>query len=177
MQEIAEGNQKSFQLLFQRYSKPVLGYCTRLLNDRHQAEDVSQDVWIKVVRYASHYEHKGSLISWLFTIARNSSLNQLRAKERFQAATEGLEEMYVEMELTKESIEDTLSKSVDISELKIKIDSLPEAQRVVLVLWMSEDLSYEDIARAVGVSVSSVKSLLFRARQSLQETLGKGGSR
>lgn len=177
MQEIAQGNQKSFHLLFQRYSKPVLGYCARLLGDRHQAEDVSQNVWIKVVRYASHYEHKGSLISWLLTIARNSSLNHIRAKERFQNATEGMEEMYTEAELSKESIEDALAKSVDLAELKTKIDALPETQRVVLVLWMSEDLSYEDIAGEVGVSVSSVKSLLFRARQSLQDSLGKGGSR
>jgi len=171
MAQISKGDQKAFAEVFRRYGRPVLGYCVRLLGDRGAAEDVSQDVWLKVVQQSEHYEARGKLISWLLTIARNTCLNLMRSKKRFSDATRAAEDFLIDDPPSRTSLEELLIEQENRRALQHAVDSLPETQRVVLMMYMTEDMSYDEISKLTHNSVSSIKSLLFRARQSLERAL------
>jgi RNA polymerase sigma-70 factor, ECF subfamily len=165
MQEIALGKNKAFVTLFERHSGKVLGYAMRLMGgDRARAEDISQMVWMKIIKAAPAYKSTSNFSAWLLTIVRHTSFNEMRGSKR--RAEEPLSKEVIEA-VTVDSIEQELVKTSDTDELKKRIDGLPEMQRLVLVAFMTEGLSYDDIASQLDISVSSVKSLLFRARQNL----------
>ncbi|HEX4923065.1 MAG TPA: RNA polymerase sigma factor [Bdellovibrionales bacterium] len=169
MKEVAGGSQKAFAQLFDRHSGKVLGYAMRLLGgDQIRAEDISQMAWMKVIKAAPSYKGSSSFVAWAYTIVRNTAFNELRAKRRRQEET--LTEAVAES-VTVASIETVISETADVSALKKRIDELPEMQRAVLVAYMTEELSYDEIASQLDISVSSVKSLLFRARQNLATAL------
>lgn len=172
MTKIATGQSKAFKIIFSRYGGSVLGYCTRLLGDRSVAEDVSQEVWIKVVKSARYYESRASLISWLFTIARNTSLNHLRQNKHFEELSDEVEKTIEEQNFSQASLEEVLSREVTHQRVQQAIDQLPSQQRAALVMWLTEEMDYDRIAHELNTSVSAVKSLLFRARQTLAEKLG-----
>jgi RNA polymerase sigma-70 factor, ECF subfamily len=171
MRKIARGDEKAFANLFDRHSSKVLGYAKRLMGDSTRAEDVSQEVWMKVVKASAQYDGKDQFIAWLYTLIRNTAFNHLRRSKNTREDMKEDLESSVPAECTKQSIEETLIQGSDIELVKEKIQSLPDSQRTVLVAWMTEDLSYEDLAAQTGYSVSAVKSLLFRAKKNLEVAL------
>lgn len=170
LNKAARGNERAFSELFNRYGDLVFGYCVKLLKDREQAEDISQEVWVKVIRNAEKYNSKGQFRAWLLQIARNACFSFFR-KQKIRRA-EDIEDYEVE-DVDQQSILDLISIEEDRDRVKECINELPENQRVALVIWMTEDKSYEDIAKDMEVSVSSIKSLLFRSRQNLKEMLSR----
>lgn len=170
MSALAKGNQSAFRELFQRHGSSVMGFSRRLLGSLEAAEEISQETWIRVVKSAEDYQDRGTFRAYVFTIARRLSLNWLRKQNRLvnfepdewesQAApeTDRLEWQFIER--------------IELARLKSTFEALPENQRVALTLWLSEDLSYEQIANQLGLSVSAIKSLLFRARQTLEKFQG-----
>ena len=169
MKRIAAGEEDPFQCLFERYGDLVYGYCMKLLNDRERAEDASQDVWIKVIKNASKYKSSGKFRAWLLQIARNTCFSLFREiKKNF---SEEVSENEVE-DVSQKSILDLMSVRENNSEVRKCIENLPENQRVALMVWMTEDKSYDEIAVEMNCSVSSVKSLLFRAKQGIKDQLG-----
>jgi RNA polymerase sigma-70 factor (ECF subfamily) len=174
MQAIARGNQKAFALLFRRHSKGVLGYGVKLLGSKALGEDISQDVWIKVVKMAPSYQATQNFTAWILTITRNSCFDYLRSQKNLVAFDEThLSETLPD--LSKQSVLEILSSADEVSAVQSAIANLPDSQRAALVLWMSEDLSYDDIANQLGTTVSAVKSALFRARETLALKLRPAG--
>lgn len=178
MEKIAKGDKESFRVLFNRHGGKVLGYALRLLGgDQFMAEDISQNVWIKVVQKASSYQQAGSFIAWVYTITRNSVIDEMRRKkeETLQYNTDETSEtpsaIENSLELSQKSFEAYLLENSDLVIIKKSVDELPEAQRVALTIWLVEDKSYEEIAEHFQQSVSSIKSLLFRAKQNLKEII------
>jgi RNA polymerase sigma-70 factor (ECF subfamily) len=168
MKAIARGNAPAFRELFLRHSSLVMGYGRRMVKDLALAEDVSQESWMKVVRAAPSYEDKGVFRAWLLSIVRRTALNLLRSRSRFEFITEPS----AETENTpRENFEKIFSQQQELEHVKQLIEALPDQQRVALVIWLSEDMSYEDIAAELGLSVAAVKSLLFRARRTLEQQL------
>ncbi len=175
MNEIAKGNHPAFTHLFKRHSGKVLGYAKRLLVDQSKAEDVSQEVWLKVVKVASNYRGSGNFIAWVFTLTRNAAFNVLRDQKRWvdrHTSFSPDEEEMNEPLWSKGEWEKRWEQMNQIEKVKIEIDCLPDAQRIALVTWLTEDMSYEEVAAQLEVSVSALKSLLFRARQNLNRALG-----
>jgi RNA polymerase sigma-70 factor (ECF subfamily) len=170
LQKAAKGDERAFSELFNRYGDLVFGYCIKLLKDREQAEDISQEVWVKVIRNSDKYTSKGQFKAWLLQITRNACFSFFR-KQKVRRA-EDIEDYEVE-DVDQQSILDLISIEEDRDRVKECIKELPENQRVALVIWMTEDKSYEDIAKDMEVSVSSIKSLLFRSRQNLKEMLSR----
>lgn len=169
MKQIALGNQKAFRQLFDRHASRVLGYCTRFMGGGAKGEDATQEVWMKVVRAAPSYQGEGKFLGWLLTIARTTCLSELRGNG-------GLEELVatdevIEVADDRESLENQMMNAQNLQQLKRQIEALPEAQRAVLILWMSHEASYDDICRDTGLSLATVKSLLFRARQTLEKCI------
>jgi len=178
MLEIADGNGDSFKILFDRHAGKVLGYSTRLLGgDSNMAEDISQTVWMKVVQNARNYRGEGTFIAWIHTITRNSVFDEMRKKKEELFSENTNDELDIHhlinssIELSVESIETELLQNSDITIVKQAMDELPDTQRLVLTIWLVEELSYEDIAMRMNQSIQAIKSLLFRARQSLKEKL------
>lgn len=167
MKLIASGNQDAFNRLFDLHAGHLLGYATRFLKDSVKAEDIVQETWIKIVQLASHYKGQGHFIAWAFTMIRNQSLNELRKNSKL------VFDDTVEFNNTDVSSTDPLSGFEIKSRFKSvakNIESLPDTQRVAILLWAIEDLSYEDIASELNMSLAATKSLLFRARQTLKES-------
>lgn len=179
MEKIKKGESKSFELLFNRHSSKILGYAYRLLGgDKMKAEDLSQSTWVRIVERADTYQNKGNFLSWALTITRHMAHDEW--KKRKEIYSDELVNGHLAnlkdsdesgFSLYKENIEQILLKEENQKLVKKAIDELPEMQRKVLITWMSEELSYEEISAHFSLSISSIKSLLFRARRSLEERL------
>lgn len=168
LERISQGDSSAFQDFYKRYKKAVLGYAIRLMGDRMRGEDIAQEVWLKVVRFAHQFSGEKAK-SWVMQIVRTTALNEFRKKE-FALDDSGEQAEQVE-DVQQESIEEILCRENDLKKLKIAIDGLPEQQRMVFVIWMTEGLSYDEICRQTGLSLDAVKSLIYRARQKLVKEL------
>ncbi len=168
---LAEGNKLAFQEIYRRYGGLVLGYSRRLLKNPGTSEEVSQEVWIKVVRAANSYRSAGTLKSWLFTVTRRTAFNYLRDHNHSEEV-QNEDLVAAASETTVTEFEQRVLARAEVAKVREVLDQLPDAQRLALTLWLTEDLSYDQIASQMGVSESAVKSLLHRAREALNEALG-----
>lgn len=165
--KIAQGSHSAFTKLFDRYSGLVLGYSSRIVGGTEIGQEMAQEVWMKVIRYAPSYKDTGKFKSWLMTITRNVCLSHLRSSKDW--------EEFADDHYCSEEEENTLEASFifkdDIKQIKIAVDQLPMNQRLALTLHLTEQLSYEEISNELNLSISSVKSLIFRARETLKSKL------
>ena len=168
MQQLKAGNKQAFRELYGRHSGLVLGYVMRFTpGNRALAEDIQQEVWMRVLRAVPRYEGKGQYRAWLLTIARNTSFTQLgRPLKLHDEPAEEESQIPADTDLEAE-----LGDKVDGARVKAAIDALPDSQRVVLTLWLVEEASYEEICESTGMSEPSVRSLLFRAKKALRAKL------
>lgn len=176
MLRVREGDRDAFESIVEKYKQPVMNLVYRTLRDLTEAEDLAQHVFLQVYKSAHRYEVTAKFSTWIFTIARNLCLNEIRRRSRHPADSMDREG---DDEHPARQIEDSSTFSPPDAlmqrELEQKIDravnALPEKQRTALLLCRQEDSSYEDIAKVLGCSVSATKSLIHRARETLKETL------
>lgn len=174
MKSIAKGDHDAFRKLFDRHCDYVFGYAVRLLGgDRLKAEDISQIVWMKVIESSAGFQSKEAFVSWIGSITRNTVFNHYRHLTRHPEHLISEAEAGVLVDGAA-SVEDLLISQHTVESVRSAIDSLPDSQRVVMVMWMTEEVSYEELGKAFNMTVSSVKSLLFRARQNLEKKLRDG---
>ncbi len=178
MLRVKRGDTEAFAVLLEKYKEPVLNFAFRTLRDATEAEDVAQNVFIQVYKSAQRYKSTAKFSTWLFTIARNLCLNELRRRMRHPA--ESLDQPHPDQEdLPLRQLEDikTFSppESLLQSELEDRIEralaGLPENQRTALLLCRQQELSYEEIAEVLGCSLSATKSLIHRGRETLKQQL------
>jgi RNA polymerase sigma-70 factor (ECF subfamily) len=180
MKRIQQGETAAFSELVDKYKQPVIHFAYRMLRDATEAEDLAQAVFVQVFKSASRYLPGSKFSTWLFTITRNLCLNEIRRRSRHPA--ESLDAPHPQGDFEEScavQIEDKKGFSAPDSllhrELEDKIEEalaeLPETQRAAILLCRQEDLSYEDIGRVLNCSVSSVKSLIFRGRETLKSRL------
>lgn len=178
MLRVKQGDTAAFAELVDKYKQPVMNLAYRMLRDATEAEDLAQNVFVQVFKSAHRYETSARFSTWLFTIARNLCLNEIRRRTRHPA--ESLDAPHPEQESQPlHQVEDTKSASPpdDLlqGELREKIervlDELPENQRIAILLCRQEEMSYEEIARVLGCSLSATKSLIHRGRETLKEKL------
>ncbi len=178
MLHVREGDIAAFETLVERWKTPVVHFIHKLLPDREEAEDLAQGVFVQLWKTAHRYERQARFSTFLFTIARNLSLNEVRRRSRHPADS-----------LDQRRSEDTPDEPLPIpdpgqppadhlaqsSELVRLIDEalahLPEKQRVALALCREGELSYEEIAHVLGTTVPATKSLIHRARETLKSRL------
>jgi len=175
---VKQGDTSAFEQLVEKYKQPVLNLVYRMLRDPSEAEDIAQNVFVQVYKSASRYEISSKFSTWLFTIARNLSLNEIRRRSRHPA--ESMDAPHPEMEDQPwHQFEDkktfTPPESLLQGELETKIleamAELPENQQTAILLCRQGELSYEEIARVLGTSLSATKSLIHRARETLKQKL------
>jgi len=178
MLRVKAGDMQAFEVLVDKYKGPVMSLVYRTLPDAIEAEDIAQHVFLQVFKAAHRYEVSAKFSTWLFTIARNLCLNEIRRRSRHPA--ESLDETYGDGdENPLRQVEDVRAKDAPRAilegELHEKVDealaSLPEKQRTAILLCRGEEHSYEDIARILECSVQATKSLIHRGREALKQKL------
>jgi RNA polymerase sigma-70 factor (ECF subfamily) len=178
MLRVKRGDRAAFAELVDKYKQRVMNFIYHRLRDEAEAEDVAQNVFLQVYKSRGRYQQTAKFSTWLFTIAHNLCLNELRRRSRHPA--ESLEEKHTENEeQPPRQIEDksqvAAPDNVLHGELAQKIqealDELPENQRSAILLCREEELSYEQIARVLRCSLSATKSLIHRGRETLKEKL------
>jgi RNA polymerase sigma-70 factor (ECF subfamily) len=168
------GDMAAFEQLVERHQRLVVGTVGRMLGTNSDAEDIAQQVFVRVWKNLKRYEPRAKFTTWLLKITRNLVFNELRRRSRHPAVPLQSETDEEERPLKDENavspdttlLEHELQEAVDAA-----IAQLPETQRMAVILRRYEELSYEEIAEALDQSVSAVKSLLFRARTELRENL------
>lgn len=177
MLRVKTGDLAAFEALVEKYKTPVVNLLARTLGDPAEAEDVAQNVFVQVFKSAGRYEATARFSTWLFTIARNLALNEIRRRSRHPAIS--LDESASEAAgLPGRQYEDKKNAAPSMGllqeELRRKVEEaladLPENQRTALLLFR-EDVSYEEIAQVLRCSLSATKSLIHRARETLKARL------
>ena len=177
MELVGRGDTAALEQLIERHQALVTGTVARMLGSNSDVEDIAQQVFIRIWKSAPRYKHRAKFTTWLLKITRNLVFNELRRTKRhphlpLQPADPAAEELPI-----KDETIPAPDASLLESELQHAIESailrLPETQRMALVLRRYEELSYEEIAEVLDLSVPAIKSLLFRARTELRARLMK----
>lgn len=177
MQSFQAGKASAFDELLRRHFRKVMNFIFRYVHDVALAEDLTQDVFIRIYQSAPRYEPRAKFQTWMFTIARNIALNALRQNKRYvQSMNQGIDtqdgERFGQWADTRmASPSEALLQKEKSDLIQAILDQLPENQREAVFLRRYENMSYEDIAQTLGVTVSAVKSLLNRARETLKNKL------
>lgn len=176
MARIGTGDHVAFRELLERHQNAVIGTVAKMLGNASESEDIAQQVFLRIWRNAKRYRPEAKFTTYLYTITRNLIFNETRRKSRKKEVSSDEREEYSNLTVEASPHRQPDSEILQ-AELQQKVDeaiaSLPESQRMAVVLRRYEQLSYEEIADVLNLSVSAVKSLLFRARTSLREILAE----
>lgn len=176
MTRIANGDEDSLRILIDRHKKAVYGTILKMIGDATESEDLAQRVFLRVYQSSSRYEAKAQFKTWLMTIVKNIVFNEYRRRKRkpweslFDPETNEPREFSdpiqspPDLSLQREELRQTIDQS---------ISQLPDKQRLAIILNRCHEMSYEEIAASLKISIASTKSLLFRARETLKEILQK----
>lgn len=179
MESIKQGDTEALRALIECHQHRIVGTVAKMLGDESDAEDIAQQVFIRVWKSAGRYEPTAKFTTWLFKITRNLVFNELRRRKRHPA--QSLDRPFDDEDDRPMQAPDPGAKSPDRTlldeemQLAIQraIDELPETQRMAVVLRRYDDISYEEIGEILDLTVPAVKSVLFRARTELREKLKK----
>ena len=167
VERIQLGEAYAFDELMRRYKRPVVNFIYRMIGDASDADDVAQEVFVRVYQHIGEYKPRTKFTTWLFALARNAALDRLRWRKRHP--TESLD-----------SIAETATASRGVDQPQINeigehvagaVAQLPEDQRMAIVLAEYHGMSYAEIAGIMHCSEKSVESRLYRAKQTLRERL------
>jgi len=178
MLRVQAGDQAAFSELFAKFAPRVLQYARRMVGSEARAEEVTQDVFVQVFRFRTRYRPEARFSTWLFTIATNLCLNDLRRPER-QLRVDIWERPDAENDREGPSLPDpdavTPEEGASSRELARALESaiaeLPPKQRAALLLSRIDGLAYRDVGDTLGCSEGAVKALLFRATHALKAKL------
>jgi RNA polymerase sigma-70 factor (ECF subfamily) len=174
MLRVQAGDEAAFQELFRKFSPRVLQYTRRFIRSEARAEELTQDVFVQVFRFRERYQPQSRFATWLFTIATNLCLNELRRPERQLRV-----DLWADERPEGPPLPDPQARTPEegaaarqlARRLETAIAGLPPKQRAALLLSRVDGLAYEDVGRALGCTEGAVKALMFRATQSLKRTL------
>ncbi len=185
MQLVRAGDRRAFAELVECHQSRVVGTAARMLGgDTHDAEDIGQQVFLRIWKSAARYEPTAKFTTWMYTITRNLVFNELRRRKNrpvtsLDAPVDSTDTARAFAGSGGAHFEDHHTPAPDATLLEAElqraisgaIDSLPDNQRMAIILRRYEELSYEEIAVALNLTVPAVKSLLFRARGVLRDRL------
>jgi len=175
MLRVGEGDDTSFALLLERHRGPVVHFLYRMVQYQAVSEELAQEVFLRVYRSRSTYEPTAKFTTWLFRIATHVALNSIRdgKKEKGHESldvetSDGMERQVADSQPT---VEQELVQNVKRREVRQAIEALPAKQRAAVLMHKYEGLDYAQIAAVLSCSESAIKSLLFRAYESLRGRL------
>ena len=172
MLRVRDGDTASFEILLRRYRLPMVSYFRRMVRDQGLAEDLAQEVFLRVYKSRERYQPEAKFTTWLYRIATNLALNAIRDRKDEVSSTAGDDsdggtefERFVDPQPT---VEQRLVQGDRERLIRQAVEALPENQRAAVLLHKYQEVDYRQIARILRVSESAVKSLLFRAYETLR---------
>jgi len=178
MLRVKAGDEGAFGYLVQKYRRPLIGFMYRLCHNRATAEELAQEVFLRVYRSRSSYEPSAKFSTWLYRIATNLAVNHARdTRHERPENTVRLDEPDQETGTTPDLADESLSaeqqllKRERLAAIRSKVSALPERQRLAVMMHKYQQMDYRQIAAVMKLSESATKSLLFRAYETLREQL------
>jgi RNA polymerase sigma-70 factor, ECF subfamily len=174
IQNVLNGNQRDFERLVEKHQSTVFRIAIGLLHNKEDAEEIVQDVFIKVYKSLSSFDAKAAFSTWLYRVTVNASLNVLRKKKR--------QKLWIELSdilqlRSKEKQADTLlTEQTDNALIYQAMNELPAMQRVAFVLSKYEELPQARVAEIMHLSTGAVEQLIYRAKRNLEQKLEKNFS-
>ncbi|MBC8166090.1 MAG: sigma-70 family RNA polymerase sigma factor [Bryobacteraceae bacterium] len=175
MVRVREGDSASFALLLDRHRGPVIHFLYRMVQNQAIAEELAQEVFLRVYRSRASYEPTAKFTTWLFRIATHLALNQIRDR-RHERGSESIDEdpkdgMVRQLHDREPNVEQKMLRAACLKEVRLAIDDLPGKQKSAVLMHKYQEMEYSQIAGVLGCSESAVKSLLFRAYETLRSRL------
>jgi len=179
MLDVKAGDEQSFELLLRKYRTPLVNFLYRMVRDTAVAEDLAQEVFLRVYRARQEYAPSAKFTTWMFRIATNLALNSVRDNRHRklevsmdQSVVAGEDEQRpMEVPDRAPSVEQEMVARCRADMMLKAIHSLPEKQRAAVLMHKYQELDYDEIARVLECSESALKSLLFRAYETLRVEL------
>ena len=165
MAEVSAGQVARLAVLFERYHRPLFRYFVSMNGDREQAEDLVQEVFFRMLRYRTSYDPAQSFTAWMYQIARNAGVDQVRKRR----AAEVVDIDSFTLTSASPGPEESASRGQDLALLRRAMDQLPEDKREILVLSRFQGMKHEDIAVVLGCEVGTVKVRVYRAIRALEQ--------
>ncbi|MBK8549045.1 MAG: RNA polymerase sigma factor [Saprospiraceae bacterium] len=167
IQNILSGQLPAFEQLVEKYQNMVFTLAFRVLQNHEDAEEVAQDVFVKVFNSLKNFQQKSNFKTWLYRIVYNESINRLRSRKKRIPLVDLNEKTTLHL-FDPGSINDS---NDEIQFIQKAIQNLPETERIILSLYYYEDISVKEIAKITELTETNVKTRLFRSRQKLYDEL------
>lgn len=177
--KLKEGDEESFRVIVDRYQKYILNICFRFTRSKETTEDLTQEVFIEVYRSINNFRGGSKFSTWIYRIAVTKSLDHLKSQKR-KKRFGMIKSLFVENDFDNESLlvadsEENPQKKIEQEDrmkiLSLALESLPEKQRIAFTLNKCDEMSYQEIAGILGTTISSVESLIHRAKINLRKKL------
>ena len=175
MLRVKDGDGASFAILLEKHRLPVIHFLYRMVQNQAVAEELAQEVFLRVYRSRGSYEPTAKFTTWLFRIATHLALNSLR-DGKHQRLEEHLDDDSAEtparqLSDLRPSVEQNMMHQARMEEIRRAVATLPEKQRAAVLMHKYEEMEYSQIAKVLNCSESAIKSLLFRAYETLRARL------
>ncbi len=178
MLRVAAGDDGAFDYLVQKYRRPIISFMYRMTHNQAVAEELAQEVFLRVYRSRQSYAASAKFTTWLYRIATNLAVNHARdTKHERPENTVNIDEPDTETGLTMDvadgslNAEQTILRRERLAAIRCQVEALPERQRMAVLMHKYQNMDYKQIAAVLKLSESATKSLLFRAYETLRETL------
>jgi len=178
MLRVKGGDDSAFEYLVQKYRRPMLSFMYRMAHNSAVAEDLAQEVFLRVYRSREKYEASAKFTTWLYRIASNLAVNHARdSRHQRPETTVSLDEPDQESGLTMDlpdnslSAEEAIVRRERLAAIRQRVEALPERQKMALIMHKYQQMDYHQIAEVLKLSESAIKSLLFRAYETLRVQL------
>ncbi len=178
MLRVKAGDDSAFDYLVQKYRRPIISFMYRMAHNSAAAEDLAQEVFLRVYRSRSSYEASAKFTTWLYRIATNLGMNYVRDTRHERAEnTMNLDESDEETGQTPDladktpTVEENIMQRERLKAIREKVEALPERQKMAVLMHKYQQMDYRQIAEVLKLSESATKSLLFRAYETLRTQL------
>jgi RNA polymerase sigma-70 factor (ECF subfamily) len=178
MLRVKAGDDSAFEYLVQKYRRPMVSFMYRMVRNPTVAEDLAQEVFLRVYRSRENYERSAKFTTWLYRIATNLAVNYARdTRHERPEVTVNLDEpdpdsgLTVDLPDTSLTAEETILRRERMAAIRQRVQTLPERQRTAVLMHKYQQMDYRQIAQVMRLSESATKSLLFRAYETLRVQL------
>jgi len=178
MLRVKAGDEPAFDYLVQKYRRPMVSFMYRMAHNAAAAEDLAQEVFLRVYRSRASYEASAKFTTWLYRIATNLAVNHARdtrheRPENMASLDEPDEQTGTTMDVadTSPNVEERLVRQERLKAIRQSVENLPERQRLAVLMHKYQQMDYKQIGEVLKLSESATKSLLFRAYETLRQQL------
>ena len=167
-----EGDINAYNELVKRYKDRLLNFVFRYFNNKEQAEDVVQDTLIKLYTHASYYKNIAKFSTWIFTIAKNNALTELRKNKRKQTDSLWTDDgKVIDINSNDQTLDRRVQNEIAVDQLNKFLEEIPENFRMAVVLRDFQELSYDEISKILEIPIGTIKSRINRGRIQLAEKM------